>query len=251
MSLSHNIVYPPLVTIVTVVKNDIAHIESTILSVIKQTYPNIEYIIIDGGSTDGTMEIIEKYSKQINYKISERDNGIYDAMNKGFEQSSGDWINFLNSGDLLHDDHVLENIAFNSHKDNCFLYGNYRIRQSDGTIVKTMKSLNMNRLNLALFGTRAVCHQAIFYNTKIKFRYPKNYSLKGELFSYFEYLKFGKPKYVKCTICDYLLGGEGYRSRVQNRKEAWRVIRENMGFLCVLYAPMFAYQIIMGLIKKK
>ena len=242
--------YPPLVTIVTVVKNDIANIEKTILSVINQTYPNIEYIVIDGGSTDGTMEIIDKYSKQIDCKISESDQGIYDAMNKGFELASGDWINFLNSGDSLFDNHVLEKIDFNSHKENCFLYGDCRIRQSNGTIVKTINSLAINRLNLALFGTRVVCHQAVFYNTRINFRYPSNYLLKAELFSYFEYLKFGKPKYIKCIICDYTLGGIGSRLKKQNRKETWEVIKSNMGFLCILYIPMYLYQVSLGLIKK-
>ena len=73
----------PLITVVTVVFNDVQHIEDTILSVVNQTYPNIEYIIIDGGSTDGTIDIIKKYEERIAYWVSEPDKGIYDAMNKG------------------------------------------------------------------------------------------------------------------------------------------------------------------------
>ena len=84
----------PLITVVTVVFNDVQHIEETILSVVNQTYPNIEYIIIDGGSTDGTVDIIKKYEERIAYWVSEPDQGIYDAMNKGIQKATGEWINF-------------------------------------------------------------------------------------------------------------------------------------------------------------
>ena len=82
------------VTIVTITYNAEAVLEETILSIINQSYDNIEYIIIDGGSTDGTVDIIKKYSDKISYWISEPDDGIYFAMNKAIEQASGQWINF-------------------------------------------------------------------------------------------------------------------------------------------------------------
>ena len=80
-----NIVYLPLISIITVVFNGAKHLEETILSILNQSYPNIEYIIIDGGSTDGTLDIIKKYENYIDYWISEPDNGIYDAMNRGYQ----------------------------------------------------------------------------------------------------------------------------------------------------------------------
>ncbi|WP_197742825.1 glycosyltransferase family 2 protein [Lentilitoribacter sp. Alg239-R112] len=89
----------PLVTVVTVVYNGLADIEDTIKSVLKQDYARIEYIIIDGSSTDGTVDLISKYSYQIDYFISEPDRGIYDAMNKGISVATGDWIIFMNAGD--------------------------------------------------------------------------------------------------------------------------------------------------------
>lgn len=89
----------PLISVVTVAYNAVTTIEKTILSVINQTYPNVEYIIIDGGSTDGTVEIIKKYANKLAYWVSEPDNGIYDAMNKGAKVATGEWINFMNCGD--------------------------------------------------------------------------------------------------------------------------------------------------------
>jgi glycosyltransferase involved in cell wall biosynthesis len=89
----------PLVTVITVVYNCQKHIEKAILSVIEQTYNNIEYIIIDGGSTDGTLDIIKKYDKHIDYWISENDQGIYHAWNKGVTHAHGDWLSFLGADD--------------------------------------------------------------------------------------------------------------------------------------------------------
>jgi glycosyltransferase involved in cell wall biosynthesis len=89
----------PLITVVTVVFNGEQFLEETIQSVINQTYDNIEYIIIDGGSTDGTLGIIRKYEHAIDYWVSEKDNGIYDAMNKGCVLAVGEGLVFLNAGD--------------------------------------------------------------------------------------------------------------------------------------------------------
>jgi len=100
----------PNITIITVSYNAVKTIEDTILSVINQTYPNIEYIIIDGGSTDGTLDIIKKYQDKITYWVSEPDKGIYDAMNKGTLKATGVWLNFMNAGDTFYDHQVLEKV---------------------------------------------------------------------------------------------------------------------------------------------
>ena len=97
-----------LISIVTVSYNAVLTIEQTILSVINQTYPNVEYIIIDGGSTDGTVDIIKKYEDKIAYWVSEPDKGIYDAMNKGVVVATGEWINFMNAGDIFTDGDVID-----------------------------------------------------------------------------------------------------------------------------------------------
>ena len=98
------------ITVVTVVRNDVRHIEQTIQSVLGQSYTDIEYIVIDGGSTDGTVDIIRKYEDRLAYWVSEPDGGIYPAMNKGLKMATGQWVNFMNSGDIFANGHVLSDI---------------------------------------------------------------------------------------------------------------------------------------------
>jgi glycosyltransferase involved in cell wall biosynthesis len=89
----------PKISVITICYNAVDLIEKTILSVLHQSYDNIEYIIIDGNSTDGTVDIIQKYANQLAYWISEPDGGIFDAMNKGLDHATGEWVNFMNAGD--------------------------------------------------------------------------------------------------------------------------------------------------------
>ena len=96
------------VSVITVVFNDVTHIRGTMDSFFSQTWDNKEYIVIDGGSTDGTVDIIREYADRLAFWCSEPDDGIYDAMNKGISHTTGNWINILNSGDFFVNEHVLE-----------------------------------------------------------------------------------------------------------------------------------------------
>ena len=93
-------------SIITVVFNAVADLEKTIKSILGQRFPDREYIIIDGGSTDGTVDIIRRYEKQLAFWSSEPDRGIYDAMNKGVLKARGNFLNFMNAGDLFADENV-------------------------------------------------------------------------------------------------------------------------------------------------
>ena len=121
------------ITIVTVVKNSIDKVERCIQSVINQNYDNIEYIIIDGGSNDGTVDIINKYRDKIDKIIIENDNGIWDAMNKGLKIANGDIVGFLNSDDTYNQNTLkIVNNYFNNFKID-FIYGSvkkYKIMHS-------------------------------------------------------------------------------------------------------------------------
>lgn len=124
----------PIITVITVCYNTLAKIEKTIQSVINQSYPNIEYIIIDGGSNDGTTDIIRKYQDKVSYWTSEPDNGIYDAMNKGILKSSGEWIIFMNCGDYFYNNDVLNEIFNGKIYEEDIIYGNSTSYSQDGTI---------------------------------------------------------------------------------------------------------------------
>ena len=151
----------PLITVITVVYNAAVTMEQTILSVINQSYNNVEYIIIDGGSSDGTLDIIRKYEHAIDYWVSESDGGIYDAMNKAVSVASGEWIYFLGADDVLVN--VLNDLAPSFSNHNTIYYGDvYMIRRHllyDGPF---------NALKLALDN---ICHQAIFYPSMVFKKY--------------------------------------------------------------------------------
>ena len=162
----------PLISVITVTFNAALSIEQTILSVINQTYSNIEYIIIDGGSTDGTIDIIKKYSNRISYWISEPDKGIYDAMNKGIKVATGEWINFMNVGDAFYDNSVIENIFYNKTYDKIdIIYGNTNLVYSFGSHVLEGGEISANKY-------MPFCHQSSFskiepmkkYGFDIKFK---------------------------------------------------------------------------------
>lgn len=99
--------FSPRLSVVTIVYNNVRDIERTIQSVINQTYSNIEYVIVDGLSNDGTLQVIDQYKSQITKFISEKDEGIYDAMNKGLALATGDYVIFMNSGDEFYDNETV------------------------------------------------------------------------------------------------------------------------------------------------
>jgi len=152
----------PLISVVTVTYNAVATIEQTILSVINQTYPHIEYIIIDGGSTDGTVDIIKKYADKIAYWVSEPDKGIYDAMNKGIKVATGEWINFMNCGDSLYTTSVLADI-FNDKlcqkKGSDVIYGDACIMEKWGAYEERPRELCL------MTKCMVFCHQSAFVKT--------------------------------------------------------------------------------------
>lgn len=190
-------------SIVTVSYNAVATIESTILSVINQTYSNVEYIIIDGGSTDGTVDIIKKYQDKISYWISEPDQGIYDAMNKGLKIASGEWINFMNSGDSFVHTEVLENLQLEQYDRRIVaLYGDTIYVRPRG------EELLKSRLPNFLLRNMPTSHQSFFVRTEnakmigfdVKYKYDADYNMMYQLLG-----KYGMQsiKYLPQTIARY------------------------------------------------
>lgn len=143
----------PKISIITVTYNSQAYLESTIRSVINQSYYNLEYIIIDGGSTDNTIDIIKKYENKINYFLSEPDKNMYDAINKGLRLATGSYIAILNSDDFYINNNVITNIVRflekNKYKD-VGVYGNLIKVSSKGSIIRRRKCFQVSFKELLL-----------------------------------------------------------------------------------------------------
>lgn len=162
----------PLVSIITVVLNNAEGLSNTIQSVRKQTYENIELIIIDGGSVDNTLDVIKKNEESIAYWISEKDSGIFDAMNKGQHRASGDYVLFLNSGDVFYNNAVLEDIFSNLDNDKqSIIIGKISCEYN-----KSQMWVVTPRKDMALFYSPP--HQAMFIPRSIYSQYNYNRYLK-------------------------------------------------------------------------
>ena len=150
----------PLITVITVVYNGYIHLEQTIQSVVNQTYSNIEYIIIDGGSTDVTLDIIHKYQNKIDYWISEPDNGIADAMNKGLSFSTGDYILFMNADDYLINNDCLKNAVEQVNNSDIILFNILY-----GVNLKELSPRGFNfwmNFKTGVFHQAVLCHRNVF-----------------------------------------------------------------------------------------
>ena len=163
-------------SIITVNYNNKDGLEITIKSVLSQTFKDFEYIIIDGGSTDGSVEVIKKYATQIDYWVSEPDKGIYNAMNKGIKKATGDYLNFMNSGDTYHSTSVLETIT-GLHSDDDIIIGGYY--DSTRGIAHVIPPQDVTLLTLLKF---TINHQATFLKRKLfdKRLYDENYIIMAD-----------------------------------------------------------------------
>lgn len=189
----------PLITIITVCYNAISSIEKTIISVINQTYPNIEYIIIDGGSTDGCIDVIKKYEDKITYWISEPDKGIYDAMNKGIKLAKGEWINFMNCGDTFYNNTTIEELFQKANFDSDIIYGNTNLLLITGEYIQRGEVVSDNEY-------MPFCHQASFSRNSLmkKYGFDTKYKICADRnFFYTAYKNNAKFEYIDVTISNY------------------------------------------------
>ena len=198
----------PLVSVITVCLNSEKYLEQTIQSVINQSYDNIEYIIIDGGSTDGTPDIVKKYRDRIACWVSESDRGMYDAMNKGIVLAKGELVGIINSDDY-YQPNAVEIIVneFKKDKGSGVFCGEvlFFLNEKNGSRVTWRRRL----ANLGKFGQEVV-HPAIFVKKEVykKYRYDIRYRLASDIdFVYILY--FSGIKFHTCPelIADYRVGG--------------------------------------------
>ena len=172
----------PIVTVITIAYNCAASIEETMLSVLNQTYSNIEYIVIDGGSTDGTLDVIHKYDHAIDYWISEPDRGIYDAINKGVRASTGQWLNCMNVKDAFAGADTIQIVAGRYLNSGArFIYSDVLLtpcEQKNGNLKTQISDHTKNLIN----------HQASIYHKSLHSEYGLYVVAKGMTIS--DYLFF-------------------------------------------------------------
>ncbi|WP_142684861.1 glycosyltransferase family 2 protein [Chitinophaga polysaccharea] len=159
--------YYPKISIITVVYNNEKLIEQTINSVLEQTYQNIEFLVIDGNSKDNTVPIIKRYLDRIDVFISEPDKGIYDAMNKGISKSSGEFIIFMNSGDLFTAPDVLQRIIKEAASDSDIIYGD-KLADYNDQFKKLIRAKPLRAIKRGMIFS----HQSLLARSRFLKQYP-------------------------------------------------------------------------------
>jgi len=228
----------PLVSIITVVYNAEEFLEETILSVLNQDYKNIEYIIIDGGSTDLTLDIIKKYHEKIDIFVSEDDKGIFDAMNKGIGLANGEWLNFLNAGDLFFGNEVLTKIFEKKRTDTLFLYGKVNYYSIE---YYRNRSLG-KKVSIRDFQTSfPICHQSMFFNKEI-FNYFGRYDLSYKVTADYDLVikifkdNTVKKEYINIIISKFLIDGFGFNNSIEGHWEKVKIADNHFNFFIKIIA---------------
>lgn len=213
------------VSIITVVYNGIKTIEHTILSVLGQTYNNIEYIIIDGKSTDGTQQIIEKYKNSIAYYVSEKDKGLYDAMNKGIQRATGEIIGIINSDDWYENNTVEKVIGYFGEYNVDLVYGKAVLVYPDGK----QKMEHILPLETLWYQT-SVSHPTVFVKKEVyekfgcfnlKYEIAADYDFLLRLYS--QHVEFG---FIDSVLTYFRVGGISEKKGVQSFKESLVISRK-------------------------
>lgn len=224
--------YHPKLSIITVVYNNVQHIERTILSVIEQSYQNIEYIMIDGGSTDGTLLIIDKYKNHLAKFINEKDNGIYDAMNKGLKLATGDYVLFMNSGDEIYEHTTVERIFANIPNADIY-YGETEMIDQDLNSLGKRRHSVPQKLSLGSFKYgMSVSHQAIYIKKAITKPYDLNYQLSADIDWILSAIsKANLMVKVDGYVAKYLVGGMSKQKHLQSLKERYQIFNNYYGVI--------------------
>lgn len=231
----------PLLSIITVNYNNNAGLERTIRSVIAQRSDFVEYLVIDGGSTDGSADLIKNNSSFIHYWISEKDHGVYDAMNKGIEKAAGDYLLFLNSGDSFATDDVLKKVEFQLRKGEYdIIYGNIVLNK---TVVKYNRPLTL--YNMMYLG---VSHQAMFLKASLFQKagvYDTQYKVTADSCHLILCLARynASAVYVDAVIADIEPGGMSMLNKEQNRQEKRSFMQKEFSALADDYARLHEYNI--------
>lgn len=233
----------PIISIITIVYNNVRDIGYTLSSVAEQSYPQVEYILIDGGSTDGTLDLIQKYAQHIDVLVSEKDKGIYDAMNKGLARATGDYVLFLNSGDTLFDTNTLQTVVDRGNGAD-IIYGETKLVDEDRHIVGDRRHKAPEHFDWRSFRYGMnICHQAIYVRRSIASPYDTNYQLSADIDWVIRAAKKAKTtQNVHTVVAKYLVGGMSQKRHRQSLKERYAIFKKHYG----TFANLFNHLIIAG-----
>lgn len=234
--------YQYQLTVITVVYNGAELLDKTIRSIARQKTSSVQYVVVDGNSTDDTVDLIKMHPETIDQWISEPDKGIFDAMSKGIAMANGQWIIFINAGDQLIGN-CLPNVPLDEKSDAGILYGN--------TIRDRYRRTFPYALKMIETGNLPMCHQATFYNREVLGRemyYNADYRLFAENELFMRIYKAGIPcRYIDTDIAFFLGGGVSSTVNNETRKAKYRFLLSNFGLIGVLKAIALKA----GLLKKE
>jgi len=224
-----------LFSIITVTYNASQWLERTIQSVISQSYSNIEYLIIDGNSTDGTLDIIKKYRPWIAHCVSEPDNGLYDAMNKGLKLATGDYVWFLNAGDTIFSENTVQRIVDTVGSENLpdIVYGETQIVDSlgDSLAMRRLKAPEVLSWKSFRMGMM-VCHQSFLVKRAIAEPYDLHYRFTADYDWCIRCMKKADAIFnTHLIVSRFLEAGLSAANRKESLKERYRIMCENYGKL--------------------
>lgn len=236
----------PKFTIITVTYNAERWLEGTILSVLSQSYPDIEYIIIDGASKDGTVDIIKRYESGLATWTSEKDSGLYDAMNKGLDRATGDYVWFVNAGDKLADADVVNRIAAKIEKRSSLpdiIYGETRIIGEGGENLgmrrlRAPKKLSWKSFRMGML----VCHQSFISKRSIAPSFDTSYRYSADFDWCIACMKKASTLMnTRLTLSEFLEGGTSTQQRKASLKERYAIMCKYYGtFVTVILHCWFA-----------
>jgi glycosyltransferase involved in cell wall biosynthesis len=230
----------PKFSIITVTYNAEKVLEDTIQSVIFQTYRNVEYIIVDGASKDHTLEIVNKYHNRINKVISEPDKGLYDAMNKGIQLATGDYLCFLNAGDKFHDSETLQKVVHTLKGQELpdVIYGETAIVDEEGHFLHMRRLSTPAHLNWKSFKQgMLVCHQAFFANRELAINhlYDLQYRFSADFDWCIRIMKKAKCLHnTRLTLIDYLNEGMTTKNHKASLKERFCIMAKHYGLISTI-----------------
>jgi glycosyltransferase involved in cell wall biosynthesis len=224
--------FQPRLSVITIVYNNVRDIERTMLSVLNQTYPRLEYIIIDGNSTDGTLEIINKHQPGISKLVSEPDKGIYDAMNKGLALATGDYVLFMNSGDEIYSSETVEKV-FASEPGADIYYGETEMYDQLWRSLGQRRHQAPERFSWKSFQWgMSISHQAIYIKKSITEPFDMKYQLSSDIDWIIKAAK--KARKIVNThmyVAKYMVGGMSKARHKQSLLERFDIFTKHYGLV--------------------